>query len=171
MAIVVGRKDRDHVGAVLQDENLRAAVASLQAQQYILKTIPLDGRRVLLVAGGDEVGTLYGAYRLAECLGVRFYLHGDVIPDEPMRFELPQLDEQSKPLFELRGLNPWGTHAFGIDWWTTEDYKAHITQLAKMRMNFIGFHCYPDYSGIVLPEPTVWIGLKGDFDDQGRVKV
>jgi len=170
-AIVVGRKDRDHVGAVLQDENLRAAVASLQAQQYILKTIPLDGRRVLLVAGGDEVGTLYGAYRLAECLGVRFYLHGDVIPDEPMRFELPQLDEQGKPLFGLRGLNPWGTHAFGIDWWTTEDYKAHITQLAKMRMNFIGFHCYPDYSGIVLPEPTVWIGLKGDFDDQGRVKV
>ena len=28
------------------------------------------------------MGTLYGAYRLAEHLGVRFYLHGDVVPDE-----------------------------------------------------------------------------------------
>jgi len=40
-----------------------------------------------------------------------------------------------------------------------------------MRMNFIGFHCYPDYSGSYVPEPTVWIGMKGDFDDQGRVRV
>ena len=34
-------------------------------------------------------GTLYAAYRLAEVLGVRFYLHGDVIPDEPMEWKLP----------------------------------------------------------------------------------
>ena len=33
------------------------------------------------MVGGDPIGTLYGAYRLAERLGVRFYLHGDVVPD------------------------------------------------------------------------------------------
>ena len=63
---------------------LAESVQSLQPQQYLLKTIPLgsgDGKPVLLVAGGDAIGTLYGAYRLAEHLGVRFYLHGDVVPD------------------------------------------------------------------------------------------
>ncbi|MBI4326689.1 MAG: hypothetical protein HY674_15710 [Chloroflexi bacterium] len=177
-SIVIGRKDRDHVAAVLHDQPVRTAVAALQAQQFLLKTILIEGRRVLLVLGGDDVGTLYGAYRLAECLGVRFYLHGDVIPDEPIRFELPNLDEQGKPLFGLRGIQPFNNFPFGPDWWTMEDYKAHIAQLAKMRMNFIGFHCYPQYYGRTEPleprgllEPTVWMGLKGDSDEQGRVRV
>ena len=170
--IVVGRKDRDHVGAVLQDRPLRAAVAALQAQQYVLKTIQIEGCRSLLVVGGDEVGTLYGAYRFAECLGVRFYLHGDVIPDEPMRFELPNRDEQGKPLFALRGIQPFNNFTFGPSWWTTEDYKAHVAQLAKLRMNFIGFHCYPQYYGRPdPPEPMVWMGMRGDFDEQGRVRL
>ncbi len=170
--IVVGRKDRDSVGAMLQDPQLRAAVAALQAQQYILKTIQARGRRVLLVVGGDDVGTLYGAYRYAELLGVRFYLHGDVIPDEPIRFKLPNLDERGKPLFALRGIQPFNNFSFGPTWWTTEDYKANIAQLAKMRMNFIGFHCYPQYYGrSTPPEPMVWMGMKGDFDEQGRVRL
>ena len=67
-------------------------------------------------------------------------------------------------------MNPWGSHPFGLDWWTTEDYKAIIAQLAKMRMNFIGFHCYAENSSHPA-EPTVWTGLKGEFDDQGRVLV
>ena len=54
----------------------------LGAGQYMLKTLDFDGGKVLLVADGDSIGTLYGAYRLAEHLGVRFYMHGDVVPDE-----------------------------------------------------------------------------------------
>jgi len=74
-----------------------------------------------------------------------------------------------RPLFELRGLNPWGSHPFGFDLWNTDDYKAHIGQMAKMRMNFIGMHCYPE--GHPYAEPTVWEGIAGDFDARGRVKV
>ena len=40
------------------------------------------------IVGGSDLGVLYGAYRYAERLGVRFYLHGDVVPDEPLK-ELP----------------------------------------------------------------------------------
>jgi len=40
--------------------------------------------------------------------------------------------------------------------------------MAKMRMNFIGMHCYPE--GHPYAEPTVWVGLDDDFDEQGRVK-
>jgi hypothetical protein len=120
------------------------------------------------ITGGSDVGVLYGAYRYVELLGVRFYLHGDVVPDERLT-ELPAVKEETgKPLFHLRGVNPWGSHPFGFDSWSADNYKAVITQLAKMRMNFIGMHCYPE--GHPYAEPTVWHGLAGDFDTTGKVK-
>ncbi len=150
--------DRSDGRIVLQTD------AGLAAEQYRLKT---EGAG-LVISGGSDLAVLYGAYRYAELLGVRFYLHGDVIPDERIPFALPALDETASPLFALRGVNPWGSHPFGFDAWGADDYKAVITQLAKMRMNFIGMHCYPE--GHPYAEPTVWHGLTGDFDDQGRVK-
>ena len=39
-------------------------------QQFTLKSGPAGGKRVWWVVGGDEVGTLYGAYRFAEKLGI-----------------------------------------------------------------------------------------------------
>jgi len=166
-AIVVATKERAIIATVAGDAALKRAIAELESQQYMLKTCSRDARRVLLVVGGDRVGTLYGAYRLAEYLGVRFFLHGDVIPDKQGAWKLPELDEIGKPLFELRGLNPWGSHPFGFDLWNADDYKAHLAQMTKMRMNFIGMHCYPE--GHPYAEPTVWVGKDGDFDRQGRV--
>ena len=137
---------------------------ALEKQQYRLKT----DRPVLTISGGSDVGVLYGACAFAEKLGVRFYLHGDVVPDEKIPFQLPVLDENRQPLFALRGVNPWGSHPFGFDAWSADDYKATFTQLAKLRMNFLGIHCYPE--GHPYAEPTVWHGLAGDFDAQGRVR-
>jgi hypothetical protein len=149
---------------------------ALGAQEYRLTA---DG-----ITGGSDVGVLYGAYRYAELLGVRFYLHGDVIPDEQLK-ELPVIKEETgKPLFALRGINSWGYHPHGMDAWGTDDYQAVITQLAKMRMNFIGIHCYPYRNNPALPtaasgdlagfssstsEPTIWHGLASSFDAEGRV--
>ena len=156
--------------------------------QFILKIDPAIGAQEYRIAadgitGGSDIGVLYGAYRYAELLGVRFYLHGDVVPDERLK-ELPAVTEETgKPMFELRGVNPWGYHPQGMDAWGTDDYKAIITQLAKMRMNFIGIHSYPfreaaplaaassavaDYFSAT-SEPTVWHGLASGFDAQGRV--
>lgn len=133
---------------------------SLGAQEYRLTA---DA-----IAGGSDIGVLYGAYRYAELLGVRFYLHGDVIPDERLE-TLPVIKEETgAPLFNLRGVNPWGSHPFGFDAWSADDYKAVITQLAKMRMNFIGMHCYPERHPYA--EPTVWHGLTDDFDADGKVR-
>jgi len=166
--IVVGSKGRPAVRAVLSDERLKAAVQRLAPQQYLLKTIEHEGRPIVLVAGGDAVGTLYGAYRLAEHLGVRFYLHGDVIPDRQMALELPTVDEWGKPLFDRRGIQPFHDFPEGPDWWNTDDYKMVLAQLPKLRMNFFGLHTYPE--GRVGPEPTVWIGRPADVDPEGRVR-
>jgi hypothetical protein len=163
--VVVGSKDRPVVKSVARsDEALREAIRSLQPQQYLLKT---THQRALIV-GGDAIGTLYGAYRCAERLGVRFYLHGDVVPDERAESRLPELDEQGAPLFETRGIQPFHDFPEGPDWWNEDDYKAILAQLPKLRMNFFALHTYPE--GGVGPEPTVWIGLKEDVNLDGTVK-
>ena len=124
--------------------------------QYQRGTV-FPGRR-----GGD--GVLY-APKASELLGIRFYLHGDVVPD--VQAELPDLsgvNERHAPLFGLRGIQPFHDFPEGPDWWTLEHYRALITQLPKMGMNFLGLHTYP------LAEPTVWVGEKEDVAEDGSVK-
>jgi hypothetical protein len=166
--IVLGTKDRAAVQAVLADAKLRTAVEGLAAEQYVLKTLAQDGRPVLLIVGGDPIGTLYGAYRFAEHLGVRFYMHGDVVPDQRVDLALPALDETRKPLFDRRGIQPFHDFPEGPDWWNRGSYKAILGQLPKMGMNFFGLHTYPE--GGVGPEPLVWIGPPDELLPDGKVK-
>ena len=150
------------------DPVLAASLGSLQAQEYRLKTIVRRQTQTLFIAGGDDAATLYGAYRLAEHLGVRFYLHGDVVPDERIAFTIPVLDERTAPLFPLRGIQPFHDFPEGPDWWNKDDYLAVIGQLPKLRMNFFGLHTYPE--GAPNAEPTTWIGVPGDIGEGGQVK-
>ena len=135
---------------------------ALGPSHYALRS---DGAAQRIV-GGDPLGALYGAYRYAEKLGVRFYLHGDVMPDARLA-ELPRADETGAPLFSVRGIQPFHDFPEGPDGWNRDDYFAVLSQLAKLRMNFIGLHCYPE--GGVGPEPLVWIGPTSDLDREGHV--
>ena len=166
--IVVGSKDRPVVKGFLDDAALKASVEGLAAEQYLLRSIRHRGQSVVLVVGGDATGTLYAAYRLAEHLGVRFYLDGDVLPDGRIPLSLPALDEVGKPLFDRRGIQPFHDFPEGPDWWNADGYKAILAQLPKLRMNFFGLHTYPE--GGVGPEPLTWIGVAGDVGPEGKVK-
>jgi hypothetical protein len=167
--IMLGNKDRSFIKSITtRNTKLASTINSLQPQQYLLKTIPARRGQSVLIIGGDSTGTLYAAYRFAEHLGVRFYMHGDVMPHRQSALKIPNLNETGKPLFNLRGIQPFHDFPEGPDWWNTDDFKAVIAQLPKMRMNFFGLHTYPQ--GGVGPEPTVWIGLPGDFNEDGNVK-
>jgi hypothetical protein len=167
--ILVANKDWPLLKASTDlDESLVKSIASLKPEQYLLKTITHNERQVLLVVGGDPAGTLYGAYRLAEELGVRFYLHGDIVPDGKRETQLPKLDVVGKPLFAERGIQPFHDFPEGPDWWNLDDYKAYLGQLPKMGMNFFGLHTYPENS--VGPEPLTWIGPASEVLDGGQVK-
>lgn len=137
-------------------------------------SIQTNDQMQLTIAGGSPRAILYGAYELAEQLGVRFYLHGDVVPDEKIPFNIPSLNISKKPVFERRGIQPFHDFPEGPDWWSEQDYKSVVAQLAKMKMNFVGFHTYPErenFNGTgYKAEPLVWIGKEEDIEDGGRVK-
>lgn len=161
-AIVVGSKGHQTVRDFCAgDAGLSREVAELGPQQYRIRTLSGPSPTVI-IAGGDALGTLYGAYRMAEHLGVRFFLEGDVIADQPIPARLPEIDDRGLPLFETRGIQPFHDFPEGPDWWNLDDYKAIIAQLPKLRLNFIGFHNYPK------PEPLVWIGSPEDLDAEGK---
>jgi hypothetical protein len=143
-------------------------IPELSSDAFILKTYSSPEGKKLLIFGGSNIGTLYAAYYLAEQLGVGFYLEGDIIPDEQIPFIFPELDIKQSALFSIRGIQPFHDFPEGPDWWSIDDYKSIIAQLPKLRMNFIGFHTYPE--GGVGPEPMVWIGLPSNIDSYGKVK-
>jgi hypothetical protein len=142
----------------------------LGPQQFTLQSVTANGDKVWWIVGGDEVGTLYGAYRFAEKLGIRFAPDEDVAPDEPLSGAWPELHETGKPRFALRGLQPFHDFSTGPDWWNVQDYQALLSQMAKLRMNFIGLHTYPGWNPAAGPEANVWIGLPDDVDQQGNVR-
>ncbi|RXZ79679.1 hypothetical protein EBB07_21755 [Paenibacillaceae bacterium] len=135
-------------------------------QSYRIYTVTTPQNHTWVhVTGGDEGGILYAAYRVAEQLGVRFALHGDIIPDSQIPLSLAFAEEHGKPLFELRGILPFHDFPEGPDWWSVDDYKSVIAQLPKLRMNFFGLHTYPEKEPNPLSynaEPAVWIGLPED---------
>lgn len=151
----------------LDDPLLRQEIRSLSGERYLLRTIGSEGRKWLVIAGADKTATLYGAYYFLEKMGVRFYLHGDTLPDERSPFAMPDLNETRAPLFGLRGIQPFHDFPEGPDWWNRDDYLAILGQLPKLQMNFFGLHTYPE--GGPNAEPTVWIGMRSDLRRDGRV--
>lgn len=107
---------------------------------HTLTTTTWKGCRIHVLRGIDQDATLYAAYTFAEQLGVRFYIHGDTLPTRNPQLQIPDLHINASPEFDIRGLQPFHDFASGPDWWSTDDYKAVIAQLAKLKMNFIGLH-------------------------------
>jgi hypothetical protein len=142
---------------------------ALGREQFRLRGSSPGAGRTLEITGGSDRATLYGVYRFAETLGIRFHLHGDSIPDDRTPLVLPDIEEAHSPLFDTRGIQPFHDFTEGPDWWTADDYKAYLAQMAKMRMNLMALHCYPE--GGVGPEPLVWIGPPEDVNNDGTVKV
>ena len=170
--IVIAGKDTKP-GSIIS-ETFQDELQSLDDQSFLIKTSKTGDQTVTYIIGGGPMGTLYGTYDYIEQLGIRFYLHGDVIPDEKITFTLPGINKTGKPLFETRGILPFHDFPEGPDWWNVEDYKAIITQLIKLKMNFIGFHTYPEVSnypsGYCQAEPMVWIGNEEDIAADGTVR-
>lgn len=163
-AIVVGSKDAKLIKDNVENSEAKAWLSSVGVEGYVLDSEKKKGRNVIFVAGGSDRGTLYGAYALCEKFGVTFRIDDDIIPDAQFADwgSLKNLIEVHEPIFDTRGIHPFHDFPEGPDLWDVDDYKSVFEQLVKMRMNFLGLHCYGG-------EPTVWHGKPGDVNPDGTV--
>ena len=102
-----------HVGPTMVA--LRNAPADLtqHSERFVIQSVP-EG---VVICGGSDRGTLYGAYRFLEALGCRWLTHDpdDELVPRSMIIDVPQLSVDSRPAFDWRlfkgtqpHLEPWG---------------------------------------------------------------
>ena len=67
---------------------------------------------------------------------------GDSLGDSLLS-PLPYMSEVHVPRFSVRGIQPFHDFPMGPDFWQPEFWRALATNMAKMKLNFFGFHTYP----------------------------
>jgi hypothetical protein len=112
-------------------------------QGIVLKRAVRDGRPALVIGGGSPAATLWAVYELVERWGVRYVLHGDVLPEQPGPFRLPDADVVLEPNLKVRQWRAVNDFAMGPESWGLEDYRRTIDQLAKLRFNRIFVSVWP----------------------------
>jgi hypothetical protein len=133
--IVVGTVAEPHVGHALAE--IGAAARLTGAESYSVRS----AGNVVVVAGADDSGALYGSYALLEAFGVRFYLSGESLP-APSAVPAPTVDLDGSPAVRLRGFMPYTDFLPGPSTWDAEDYLAVLDRATRLRLNLFSMHFY-----------------------------
>ena len=164
------------IGSARTSRAVAAAVADrgfpeLSEQGIVLRTVEYRGHKALIVGGGSPRATMWAVYELVERWGVRFLLHGDVLP-EPTEFEFPAIDEVMEPNLTIRQWRTVNDFACGPESWGMEHHAPVIDQLAKLKFNRIyailwPFHPYVHYEvrGVTRSSATLWFGDRYPISD------
>ncbi len=144
--IVLGGPKINPLAASAEQEQL-VRFAGLKPDGFVLRTVELEGIPAVIAGAGDEAGTMYAAYELLERLGIVFQLTGDIIPQKKPDLAVPALDVRMEPQWKYRGMHC----CHGLRWYMgLEDFRKHIDQLAKLKLNCLQF-----YAGMGSP----WVEL------------
>jgi len=165
-SVVVAGKESALLGALIEDGALKKESARWRRRNTCSRASGFISSRCCWSSAATRRGR-FTAHTGCRASGRPLLSARRRDPDKRAALDFPDLDERAKPLFALRGIQPFHDFPEGPDWWSGDDYKAVIAQLAKLRMNFFGLHTYPEMRPHA--EPTVWIGLPGEFGPDGRV--
>ena len=119
---------------------LDARAAGLSDQGYALG--PID-RHTFAIEAGSPIALLWAVYDLAERWGVRYELHGDIVPDRPGAMKLPGRRIVCEPDLKIRSFRTYNVFANNECAWPARDYGLLLDQLAKLRYNAILFCVRP----------------------------
>ncbi|MBM3477293.1 MAG: hypothetical protein FJX75_28835, partial [Armatimonadetes bacterium] len=151
-----GVSDAGQAPAVFVGVSPEALPPDADDQAYAIRVASTDPPRLRIV-GKTPIGVQYGVYSLLEKLGVGFYLGGDAIPEQRDSLLLPSdLNESGAPVFKIRGSLPWYNFLNSPTTWDLEDYQFFFDQMAKMKMNFVGFHSYDHEPFCAYPDKGQW---------------
>ncbi len=141
-------------------------------QGIVLKRGRLDGKPVLVIGGGSPRATMWAVYELVERWGVRYLLHGDVLPEKPAAFGLPETDTVLEPAFAIRQWRVVNVHACGPESFGMADYRPLLDQLAKLKFNRLMVTLWPwhpflhfEAGGIERRTANLFLGLRFAISD------
>jgi hypothetical protein len=167
---------RSHAGiaALAQSGAIQVSKETLGEEGFVIKVLPGAQPRLVLAAA-EPRGVLWSVYAFLERLGFGFYLGGDAIAGAEEPRLAADLSITTVPTFATRGSLPWYNFLDSPTTWDRDDYRYFFDQMAKMRMNFVGFHSYDGEPFCAYPwkgkleggEPLVtargygWGGMRG----------
>jgi hypothetical protein len=142
-SFILGQSTNKAIEKLVLDKKITLDFGKATQQAYKLKTLAEGKNNILVMAGVDEVGTLYSVYGLLDdYYGVGFNFSGDILPDTQSPITIPNVDEVKSPKQEVRGVLPWTNFLQSATVYSLEDYKFIIDQMTKMRMNLLNLHNY-----------------------------
>jgi hypothetical protein len=111
---------------------------ALKPEGFVLRTGMWQNRPVVIVAGADDAGVLYGVYELLTRLGVTFRLTGDILPAKQADLAVPNVNARMEPALKRRGfLFPVNfDNASSYSW---SDYETMLDQMARLKCNYLQF--------------------------------
>jgi hypothetical protein len=134
-------------------------ISGLKPEGFVLKTLSWKEHPLVVVAGADSGGTLYGTYELLERMGITFRLTGDILPSKQASLSAPDLDVRKEPALRRRGFL-FATNFDNASMYSWSDYERMLDQMARMKCNYLQFWWFAyapwlkyDYKG-----ETKWMG-------------
>ena len=100
---------------------------------YALKSYSHHGKDVLAIVGADPQGVLAASYELGWRLGIRYFTFGDLYPTAPTPFTTAGFDVIARPAARTITFHPSFASPLDFAPWGTDDLRAYVRQLAKLR--------------------------------------
>ena len=128
------------------DASVRSMIADAdlsQPESYAVRSVRRGGRQLVVIAGADARGMVYGVYALLEKLGCGFHLSYDALP--PARetaFNFDGWRLASRPLVHDRIVFDWHNFLSGCSTWNLADWNRWTDQSRKQGYNTIMVHAY-----------------------------
>jgi len=130
------------------DDKLNISGSSLGPEAFVIKSMEMDGNKVLVIAGSDQRGVLYGVYEFSKVfIGIDPYEYWTgKEPEIKEIFSIPDVNIQvASPVFPLRGyfdndndmIANWKGQKLIIEF---DTWKEMIDSLARLRYNYVDLH-------------------------------
>jgi len=119
-----------------------ASLPILSPQGHLLRRVAPD---TMILAGGGSTAVAWAVYELVERYGVRYLLHGDVFPESPGAFHLPDVDGVLEPILPLRSWRQFNDRPTGPAMWSLTQQQVFIRQIFKLKFNGIYLSLWPQH--------------------------
>lgn len=135
--IVLGVAGRDRLLRDILPTSSSGPILS-KPESFLIKTTQWKTHPVVLIAGADEAGTLYGAYEWLEHLGVTFRLTGDIVPAPGLDLSAPEVNLTMAPALKRRGFL-FASNFDNASMYAWPDYQLMLDQMSRMKCNYLQF--------------------------------